>query len=94
MRWNCAVTTAAFALVAFFGCDGEPAQTSLMPGRPLIARGYITVRTIDPHTIEVAVNEPWPAGRADQGFYLASNETLPAIDRSFQIGRASCRERV
>jgi len=84
MRWHDWVTTSALILVAVFFCLRQPAQKSPLPGQPLTVHGYTTIRTTDPHTIEVAVDVPeHPDGRADHVFYLSSNETLPAVDRYF-----------
>jgi hypothetical protein len=67
-------------------------QTFPLPGQPLTVDGYTTIRSTDPHTIEVTVDDPEQEAR--HLFHLWSNETLPAIDCSFPRAHLELTEKV
>ena len=94
MQWNYGLPIAVFTLLAAVACARHGGQTSPLPGQPLTVDGYTTIRNTDPHTIEVTVYDPLHAhGHAEHLFHLRSNETLPAIDRSFPRAHAELTEK-
>ena len=81
MRWTYGLPLTALTLLAVVSSPTHEEQTFPLPGQPLTVDGYTTIRSTDPHTIEVTVDDPEQL--AKHLFHLWSNETLPAIDRSF-----------
>ena len=93
MRWTY-LTIATLTLLAAVSYPTHPEQTAPLPGQPLTVDGYTTIRNTDPHTIEVTVDDPEQAdGHAEHLFHLCSNETLPAIDRSFPLAHLELTEK-